>query len=71
MHQTSGGLIAPHVAPNGSTRLQDAVLDAYGWPHDLANDEILARLLALNLERAAMQEGALAAEGQQLGIEEA
>ena len=32
--------------------LDDAVLDAYGWPHDLSDDEILARLLALNLERA-------------------
>jgi hypothetical protein len=28
------------------------VLDAYGWPHDLGEEEILARLLALNLERA-------------------
>jgi hypothetical protein len=35
-----------------------AVLDAEGWPHDLADDEILARLLALNLERAAAQGGA-------------
>lgn len=31
--------------------LDDAVLDAYGWPRDLADEEILARLLALNLER--------------------
>jgi hypothetical protein len=31
------------------------VLDAYGWPHDIADDEILARLLALNLVRAAAQ----------------
>ncbi len=29
------------------------VLDAYGWPHDLSDEEILERLLALNLERAA------------------
>jgi len=28
------------------------VLDAYGWPHDLSDEDILARLLALNLERA-------------------
>jgi hypothetical protein len=27
------------------------VLDAYGWPHDLGDEEILERLLALNLER--------------------
>ncbi len=33
-------------------RLDDAVLDAYGWPHDLGDEEILGRLLALNLERA-------------------
>jgi type II restriction/modification system DNA methylase subunit YeeA len=36
-------------------KLDRAVLDAYGWPHDLTDDEILARLLALNLERAAVQ----------------
>ena len=29
-----------------------AVLDAYGWPHDLGEEAILERLLALNLERA-------------------
>ena len=33
-------------------QLDAAVFDAYGWPHDLSDDEILARLLALNLERA-------------------
>ena len=32
-------------------RLDAAVLDAYGWPADLADEELLARLLALNLER--------------------
>jgi hypothetical protein len=32
--------------------LDAAVADAYGWPHDLADDEILARLVALNHERA-------------------
>jgi hypothetical protein len=30
------------------------VCDAYGWPHDLSDEQILERLLALNLERAAM-----------------
>ena len=40
--------------------LDRAVLDAYGWPHDIADDEILARLLALNLERAAGQGGTVA-----------
>ena len=29
-----------------------AVSEAYGWPADLADGEILERLLALNLERA-------------------
>lgn len=34
-------------------RLDDAVFAAYGWPADLSDDDLLARLLALNLERAA------------------
>ena len=41
-------------------RLDAAVFNAYGWPHPstgsgqaMSDDEILARLLALNLERAA------------------
>jgi type II restriction/modification system DNA methylase subunit YeeA len=33
-------------------KLDDAVLDAYAWPHDVTDDQILERLLALNLERA-------------------
>jgi len=33
-------------------RLDHAVLDAYGWPHDLDDEEILRRLLALNWDRA-------------------
>jgi hypothetical protein len=33
-------------------KLDEAVLDAFGWPHDLTDEEILERLLALNLERA-------------------
>ena len=36
-------------------RLDRAVLDAYGWPHDLSDDDLLARLLVLNLARAAAQ----------------
>ncbi|WP_420632244.1 class I SAM-dependent DNA methyltransferase [Candidatus Leptofilum sp.] len=35
--------------------LDQAVLDAYGWPHDLTDEQILERLLALNLERASGQ----------------
>ena len=33
--------------------LDAAVFDAYGWPRDLADDEILRRLVDLNRERAA------------------
>jgi hypothetical protein len=33
--------------------LDETVFAAYGWPSDLADGEILARLLALNMERAA------------------
>lgn len=32
--------------------LDNAVFDAYGWPHDLSDEEILERLVALNHERA-------------------
>ncbi len=34
-------------------KLDVAVAAAYGWPADLTDDQILERLLALNLERAA------------------
>ena len=34
-------------------RLDAAVAAAYGWPADLADEDILARLFALNQERAA------------------
>ena len=37
---------------NAHRALDAAVADAYGWPADLADAEILERLLALNLERA-------------------
>jgi len=33
--------------------LDGAVADAYGWPMDLPEDEVLARLLDLNSKRAA------------------
>jgi type II restriction/modification system DNA methylase subunit YeeA len=36
-------------------RLDEAVFAAYGWPADLTDDDLLARLLALNLERAAAE----------------
>jgi hypothetical protein len=34
-------------------RLDEAVFAAYGWPADLSDDDLLARLLELNLSRAA------------------
>ena len=37
---------------NAHRRLDEAVFAAYGRPADLADDDLLARLLALNLERA-------------------
>ena len=40
---------------NAHRRLDEAVFAAYRWPADLSNDEILARLLALSLERAEAQ----------------
>ncbi|MCY2986819.1 MAG: hypothetical protein NTY19_03010 [Planctomycetota bacterium] len=36
-------------------RLDEAVFAAYGWSPDLSDDELLARLLALNLERSEHQ----------------
>ena len=33
-------------------KLDEAVLDAYGWPHDLMDEGILERLLVENLRRA-------------------
>jgi hypothetical protein len=38
---------------NAHKRLDEAVFAAYGWPADLSDDDLLAKLLALNLERAA------------------
>jgi hypothetical protein len=32
--------------------LDAAVFDAYGWPHDLTDEQILERLVALNAERS-------------------
>jgi hypothetical protein len=40
-------------------RVDEAVFAAYGWPGDLTDDDLLARLLALNLDRA----GSAAAAG--------
>ena len=32
-------------------RLDRAVLDAYGWPHDMSDEDVVAGLLTLNFER--------------------
>ena len=45
-------------AENARRMPDEAVAAAYGWPADLSDDEILKRLLELNLERAAAQEKA-------------
>lgn len=41
---------------NAHRKLDETVAAAYGWPADLSDEQILERLLALNLERAKMQE---------------
>jgi hypothetical protein len=38
---------------NAHRRLDAAVFAAYGSPADVSDDDLLARLLSLNLERAA------------------
>jgi hypothetical protein len=45
----------PEWLANAHRTLDEAVFAAYGWPPNLAKEEILARLLALNHERAAAQ----------------
>ena len=49
--RTCGGA-ANHVLRLACQVGTPAVFDAYGWPHDLSDEEILARLVALNAERA-------------------
>jgi hypothetical protein len=36
-------------------RLDEAVFAAYGWSPDISDDHLLAKLLELNLERAAAE----------------
>ena len=38
---------------NAHKKLDQAVFAAYGWPADLSDEQILERLLALNLQRSA------------------
>ena len=42
----------PSWLANAHTKLDAAVADAYGWPTDLTDEQILDRLLSLNLVRA-------------------
>ena len=48
----------PSWLANAHAALDAAVADAYGWPANLSEAEILERLLALNLERSEQQEAA-------------
>jgi hypothetical protein len=45
----------PGCVANAHRVLDEAVFAAYGWPADLGKEKILARLLALNHERATEQ----------------
>jgi len=48
----------PPVTSNGPEGASlTAVAAAYGWPADIAEEEALARLLALNLERSVSAAG--------------
>ena len=46
----------PQWLQDAHAKLDAAVADAYGWPDDLSDEQILDRLLALNLERATVKE---------------
>jgi len=37
---------------NAHKKLDAAVFAAYGWPEDIADEDVLKNLLALNLERS-------------------
>jgi len=40
---------------NAHRELDQAVLAAYGWPQDISDQDLLARLLQLNTQRSASQ----------------
>jgi hypothetical protein len=44
--------LRPQWLQNAHATLDAAVAAAYGWPGNLAEDEVLGRLLALNRERS-------------------
>ena len=45
----------PNWLDSAHAELDRAVASAYGWPEDISTEDALARLLALNLERAEKQ----------------
>ncbi len=45
----------PSWLDSAHAELDRAVASAYGWPEDISTEDALARLLALNLERAKKQ----------------
>lgn len=49
-------------------KLDDAVLDAYDWPHDLSDEDILERLLALNVQRVGSTRNNAREEGERREI---
>jgi hypothetical protein len=51
---------------NAHAALDAAVIDAYGWPPELSDSDVLSRLLALNLKAAAAE--AAAAEQSDGGV---
>jgi hypothetical protein len=51
-HTTATLWDAPRTLPEPARRMDAVVFDAYGWPRDLTDEQLLERLLALNRERA-------------------
>ncbi|HEY8139380.1 MAG TPA: hypothetical protein VIF61_16170 [Methylocystis sp.] len=47
--------VRPSWLNSAHAELDRAVASAYGWPEDISTEDALARLLALNLERAEKQ----------------
>jgi hypothetical protein len=45
----------PSLLDSAHAELDRAVASAYGWPEEISTEDALARLLALNLERAEKQ----------------
>jgi hypothetical protein len=50
---------APGRTPRPSLRARPVVFDAYGWPRDLTDEQILEKLVVLNAERAEEEKNGL------------